>query len=161
MKSLIKIETHEGQNVVSARELYQLLGIKSRFNDWINNRLAEYQFRQDMDFTKISVKPQHSGRPQTDYALTLDTAKELAMIEKTEQGRIVRQYFIECEKRLHEQKQPDNEAMRLKARYYDIIVTRIALNKEVAGIRYRLLKLEKPRQVAYLPVLTQTELFTA
>lgn len=155
------IETREGQNVVSARELHQLLNVKSRFNDWINNRLAEYQFRQDMDFTKISVKPLHSGRPQIDYALTLDTAKELAMIEKTEQGRFVRQYFIECEQKLYEQKQAGSEVMRLKARYYDIVITRMALNKEAAHIRYKLHKLEKPRPLYYLPVFPQTELFTA
>jgi anti-repressor protein len=161
MKELIKIKAYEGKNVVSARELHQLLQVKTRFNDWINYRLAEYQFRKDIDFTEISVKPIQTGRPQTDYALTVDTAKELAMIEKTEQGRFVRQYFIQCEKQLQEEKKADHKAMQLKARYCDIILTRIALNKEAASIRYKLFKLEKPRQVVYLPVFTQTELFTA
>lgn len=161
MNELIKIERREGQNIVSARKLHQLLNVKSRFNDWIGNRLAEYQFRKGIDFTKISVKSLSSGRPQTDYVLTLDTAKELSMLEKTEQGRFVRGYFIECEKRLYVQTGTENKDLRLKARYCDLILQRCAINKELASIRYRLRKTEQSPTSCYLPVFRQTELFTA
>jgi len=105
MENLIRIDKAEdGRNVVSARELHGFLGVQTRFNDWIANRISEYGFVENRDyesFTKISVKPQ-SGRPSRDYAITLDMAKELSMVEKNEKGKQARRYFIECERRLRE-----------------------------------------------------------
>lgn len=161
MNELIKIERREGRNIVSARQLHQLLNVKTRFNDWIVYRLAEYQFRQGIDFTEISVKPLSSGRPRTDYALTLDTAKELSMLEKTEQGRFVRGYFIECEKQLYMKAGTEDKNLLLKARYGDLVLQRCAINRELANIRYRLRKTAQAPASCYLPVFHQTALFTA
>lgn len=94
---------------VDGRTLHTFLEAKTRFNDWIVSRIEEYGFEADKDFrsfltergfTENSVKPQ-GGRPTKEYALTLDMAKELAMVERTAKGKEARQYFIECEKRLH------------------------------------------------------------
>jgi len=52
-----------------------------------------------LGFSEISEKPK-GGRPATDFALTIDTAKEISMIQRSEKGKIARRYFIECEKRL-------------------------------------------------------------
>ncbi|UHG93191.1 antA/AntB antirepressor family protein [Spirosoma oryzicola] len=109
MKELIAITTGgQGSPVVSARELHEFLGVKSRFADWIKVRVVKYKFLEGTDyeilnegkgtFSKISEK---LGRPELDYALTLDTAKQLAMVERTEKGRQARLYFIDCEKRLN------------------------------------------------------------
>ncbi|WP_273758684.1 antA/AntB antirepressor family protein [Bartonella sp. AU55XJBT] len=107
--TLIKIsEQTVGQEIVqtvSARELHVFLKITSRFNDWIINRIKEYDFQENQDFvsfTKNLVKPK-SGRPSTEYCLTLDMAKELSMVERNEKGRQARRYFIECEKKLRRQ----------------------------------------------------------
>lgn len=87
----------------NARELHQFLGVKSRFNDWIKSRINEYGFVKNQDFifvTKNSVaKNGRGGHNKTDYHITLDMAKELAMVEKNAKGRAVRRYFIDCEKR--------------------------------------------------------------
>ncbi|MES2733607.1 MAG: phage antirepressor KilAC domain-containing protein [Bacteroidota bacterium] len=96
MTELIKISEHEGQKVVSARELHSFLEVTSRFNDWITNRLAEYGFEEGLEVTKILVTI--SGQKAFDYALTLDAAKELSMVERNEKGKAARRYFIECEK---------------------------------------------------------------
>ena len=92
---------------VNARELHEFLGNKTRFNDWIKNRIHEYEFKENIDFvgfTENLVKPQNQenkgGRPTKEYFITLDMAKELAMVERTEKGREARRYFIDCEQQM-------------------------------------------------------------
>jgi phage anti-repressor protein len=101
---LIRVEQKNGNNVVSARELYSFLQVKTDFSDWCK-RMFEYGFTEDKDFTPILGKSL-GGRPSIDYALTLDTAKEIAMIQRTEKGKQARQYFIECEKQLQRPSKP-------------------------------------------------------
>lgn len=104
MNELIKITTNEsGNQVVSARELHKFLEVETRFNDWIS-RMMNYGFVENVDY-QVLLKNEYNlsgGRPSTDYALTLDTAKEISMIQRSEKGKQARQYFIECEKRLKE-----------------------------------------------------------
>lgn len=77
------------------------------FAAWITNRISEYEFIENQDYILLSnLGKQTSGRGghnRKEYHLTLDTAKELAMVERNEKGRQVRRYFIECEKRLRQQ----------------------------------------------------------
>ncbi|OYX03327.1 MAG: hypothetical protein B7Z15_18470 [Rhizobiales bacterium 32-66-8] len=87
----------EAVQTVNARELHASLEVATPFNDWIARRLAEYGFVAGRDFHAELRKT--SGRPTTDYHLTLDMAKELAMVERNDAGRRVRLYFIECERR--------------------------------------------------------------
>ncbi len=93
-----------GQSVqtVDARTLHAFLEVGKVFAAWIQERIEQYSFEQGKDFEVFSDSgnnPQ-GGRPTKDYALTLDMAKELAMVERTPKGKQARQYFIECEKRL-------------------------------------------------------------
>ena len=79
------------------------LEVQTRFNDWIAARINKYEFIENQDFvsfTENSVKPK-GGRPSQEYYITLDMAKELAMIERNDKGRQARRYFIECEKKLN------------------------------------------------------------
>ena len=102
MKELIKIQTNEvGENCVSARELHEGLEIKSRFNDWIINRIKKYGFEENTDYTKILVQCKR-GQNEYDYIITIDMGKELCMVENNELGRQFRRYFIESEKKLKE-----------------------------------------------------------
>lgn len=100
MNELIKITTNEsGNQVVSARELHKFLEVETRFNDWIS-RMMNYGFVENVDY-QVLLKNEYNlsgGRPSTDYALTLDTAKEISMIQRSEKGKQARRYFIECEK---------------------------------------------------------------
>lgn len=104
---LIKVTTNEeGKQLVSARELYEFLEIRTRFNDWFS-RMCEYGFVQDVDYEKIinEVCTQKRVRTyeQVDYAITVDMAKEISMIQRSEKGKQARLYFIECEKELKQQ----------------------------------------------------------
>lgn len=99
MTQLIKITEQKGKRAVSARELHQFLGSKQDFSNWIKNRINEYGFIENQDFDVFDkfIENLKGGRPLKEYAVSLNMAKELSMIEKTDQGRKARQYFIEME----------------------------------------------------------------
>lgn len=95
----IPIIEQNGQMLISAILLHQKLKANTRFNDWIKSKIDRFGFEKNQDyFTEISVKLT-VGRKATDYLLTLDMGKELAMLEENEIGRKIRRYFIEIEKR--------------------------------------------------------------
>lgn len=97
MEEIIKITEKTGLGqVVSARELYEFLEVRTDFTDWCK-RMFEYGFEEGVDFSPILGKST-GGRPSRDYALTLDTAKEISMIQRSDKGRQARRYFIECER---------------------------------------------------------------
>lgn len=105
MQELIKISTTEsGSQVVSARELHKFLEVKTQFKDWIKRRIDEYEFIENQDFEVSLIFEQNSkgGRPSKEYTLSIDMAKELSMIERSDKGKLARQYFIECERKLKE-----------------------------------------------------------
>ncbi len=92
---------------VSARKLHEFLEVKRDFSNWIKGRIEQYDFEENKDFISIRQngrKPK-GGRPTADYYLTIDMAKELAMVERNEKGKQARRYFIDCEKKLTETKQ--------------------------------------------------------
>ena len=101
MKELIKITEKEGQQLVDARELHEFLGNKRQFADWIKQRINQYGFIENEDFS-ISQICEKGGRPRTDYIITVDMAKQLSMVENNEKGNQARRYFIQCEKKLRE-----------------------------------------------------------
>ena len=100
MEEIIKITEHNGKRAVNARELHQFLESKYQFANWIQERITKYGFveNQDYEVFKENLKNSNGGRPQIEYALSVDMAKELSMVENNEKGRIARKYFIECEK---------------------------------------------------------------
>lgn len=100
MEEIIKITEHNGKRAVNARELHQFLESKYQFANWIQERITKYGFveNQDYEVFKENLKNSNGGRPQIEYALSVDMAKELSMVENNEKGRLARKYFIECEK---------------------------------------------------------------
>jgi anti-repressor protein len=101
VKELLKLD-ETGNQTVSARELHMELEINTRFNDWFP-RMCEYGFIQGKDFNLLKKEQvQIEGgrevtREITDYYLTLSMAKEIAMLQRTDQGREIRQYLINVE----------------------------------------------------------------
>lgn len=105
MTNLPQIQPHNTLiQAVSARELHHFLQVQTAFKDWIARRISEYGFLEGVDFCSI-LSESTGGRPAKEYAITLDMAKELSMVERNEQGKQARRYFIECEKRLHAPKE--------------------------------------------------------
>lgn len=97
---LIKITEVNGNKAVSARELHSFLESKQQFADWIKRRIDQYEFVEYQDFEVIhnSMNNPIGGRPFIEYALSVDMAKELSMVEGNEKGKMARRYFIECER---------------------------------------------------------------
>lgn len=87
---------NEEVNAVNARDLWKTLEIETKFNTWMPRRIEEYEFEEGRDFV-TNLSKSH-GRPSKEYIISLDMAKELAMVENNEQGRRIRRYFIEVEK---------------------------------------------------------------
>ena len=102
MTNIIKITKNEIGNAelnsVNARDIHNYLQVKTRFNDWINRAITKYDFKENIDFYSFLSKT--SGRPEKEYIVTMDMAKELAMLENNPKGRETRKYFINCEKEL-------------------------------------------------------------
>lgn len=99
MKSLIVIQIKNDQQLVSARSLYKGLELKIRFSLWVSKNFES--FEEGQDFTSVStdtVVNNGARKPIQDYLLTIDMAKELCMMSKTEKGKEVRKYFIQVEK---------------------------------------------------------------
>ena len=105
---LFKIIEREGRQLVSGRELHEFLEIRTKYKDWFR-RMVEYGFEEEIDFIKVAQKRATNNlkNPVTtviDHAISIDMAKEISMIQRTEKGKIARQYFINCEKKLKEVK---------------------------------------------------------
>lgn len=102
-KSLIKIETNENNEpIVNGRDLYEALGVKTPYTQWFE-RMSEYGFIENTDYVLVSQKCE-TNNPKNPYTeiknhiLKLDMAKEIAMLQRNEKGKEVRQYFIKVEK---------------------------------------------------------------
>jgi phage anti-repressor protein len=95
-------------DTLNARELHSFLEVGRDFNTWINARIKRYGFEEGVDYTVISQSPKRGSGNRgvtKEYFITLDMAKELAMVELNDKGKQARRYFIDCEKQLTEQKQ--------------------------------------------------------
>lgn len=101
MQELIALNTVEfdgsEQQTVNARELHEFLENGDKFATWIVDRINQFGFLENQDFVTFSENSE-KGRPRKEYALSLDMAKELCMVERNEKGKQARQYFIECER---------------------------------------------------------------
>ena len=100
------IKVNKENNTVSARELHEFLEVETRFNDWFK-RMCQYGFEENSDFRAITQKrvtAQGNMTTYIDYEITIDMAKEISMIQRTEKGKQARQYFIQCEKFIQDSK---------------------------------------------------------
>lgn len=107
MKELIKINTNEeGKQLVSARELYLGLGLnKAVWSRWYKTNILENDFfKKNLDW--VGVQHDVEGNEVQDFAISLDFAKHIAMMARTEKSHEYRNYFIKCEEELKNQNKP-------------------------------------------------------
>lgn len=99
----LEINVNENQEpIVGGRELHEALEIKTPYTQWFE-RMCEYGFVENQDYCLVSQKcetnnPKNPYTTITNHAIKLDMAKEIAMIQRNEKGRKIRQYFIQVEK---------------------------------------------------------------
>lgn len=101
MNELLKANYDNERITLSARELHKFLEIETPFKKWFG-RMVEYGFQENIDFREVMdkiVQNPQGGRPSTDYEISIDMAKEISMLQRSEKGKQARQYFIELEKK--------------------------------------------------------------
>lgn len=146
---LIKItQDDNGNSVVSGRDLHEFLEVNTQYTKWFN-RMTEYGFTENVDFAVIvknvyDEKVFGGVRKITDHAMTLDMAKEISMIQRTDKGKQARQYFIEVEKAFKEQyrlPQTPEEKLALTME----VTTRI--NKRLGKVEEKIIEIEKKQEI--------------
>lgn len=96
MNELLKINYDADLPTVSARDLHERLNIESNFTTWFK-RMCEYGFEESKDFFP-KMEESTGGRPSKEFDISVDMAKEICMIQRSPEGKQIRQYFIELEK---------------------------------------------------------------
>ena len=128
MNQLISITTNENdEQLVSGRELHKFLGVKTRYSIWFD-RMSEYGFTEDIDYTAVVQKRTTAQGNQTEYidhAMKLDMAKDVSMIQRNEKGKQARQYFLEVEKAWNNPDMIIKRAMDLQARKIALLETKV------------------------------------
>lgn len=92
-------ENEQHEPVVNARELHEFLHVGRDFSTWIKDKLQKYGFVENQDFAIFTETGENPGRPSIEYILTMDTGKEIAMVENNIKGSQIRRYFIAVEKK--------------------------------------------------------------
>ena len=113
MNELLKVNYGNDRITLSARELHEFLGIGTQYTKWFD-RMSEYGFYENVDYQAISQKrltAQGNETTYIDHEITLDMAKEIAMIQRSDKGKEVRQYFLELERRWNSPEAVMNRAL--------------------------------------------------
>ncbi|HGO2737893.1 TPA: phage antirepressor KilAC domain-containing protein [Staphylococcus aureus] len=124
-------EKENGEIAISGRELHQALEVKTRYNDWFE-RMINYGFEENIDYTALTQKrvtAQGNAINYLDHALTLDTAKEIAMIQRSEPGKRARQYFIQVEKAWNSPEMIMQRALKIANNTINQLETKIERDK--------------------------------
>ncbi|CAC6407535.1 antirepressor [Staphylococcus aureus] len=124
-------EKENGEIAISGRELHQALEVKTAYKDWFP-RMLKYGFEENTDYTAIAQKratAQGNMTHYTDHALTLDTAKEIAMIQRSEPGKRARQYFIQVEKAWNSPEMIMQRALKIANNTINQLETKIERDK--------------------------------
>lgn len=101
MNDLISVTYDNDRPTISGRELHEKLGIKTKYADWMP-RMCEYGFEEGEDFQTCFSNlgsEKHGGQNKVDHQLTIDMAKQICMIQRTDEGRRYREYFLEVERK--------------------------------------------------------------
>lgn len=142
MEELIKITENNGKKAVNARDLHEFLESKKDFSSWIKDRIERYDFVENEDYVvllpKVGEQTGRGGHNKIEYALSMDAAKELSMVEGNEKGKQARRYFIECEKTLKEKVlSPVDEKMKVASWVCDMLnlngASKLAVVKSIAA----------------------------
>lgn len=102
MNELITVNYDNDRPTVLGRDLHEKLEINTKYTDWFK-RMCEYGFTENVDFvtrfSNLGSENQHGGQNKIDHQLTLDMAKQICMIQRTDEGRRYREYFLEIERK--------------------------------------------------------------
>lgn len=133
MSALIKVDYTRDRPAVSARELHQFLEVGTPYHKWFP-RMCEYGFTENQDFAVTDIFVHNpEGGPQTmkDAAVTIDMAKEICMLQRSEKGKLARQYFLQLEKDWNSPEKVMARALQIADRKIKALETENAAQKQV------------------------------
>ena len=126
MNDLLRVNYDTDQPTVSARDLHEKLNIRTAFKDWFP-RMCEYGFEEGKDFcSKMSETSSKGGRPSKDADISIDMAKQICMIQRSTEGKMIRQYFIDLEKAWNTPEQIMARALKMANQSIDSLKERCA-----------------------------------
>lgn len=158
MNEIIQINYESENPTVSARDLHEGLEIKTAFKDWFP-RMAEYGFEEGKDF--CSKKSESTGgRPSVDYEVSVDMAKQICMIQRTEKGRTYRQYFLDLEKAWNTPEQVFARALKLANLTIEKLKGDKTLLTEEVNVKNQIIGELKPKADYMDKILKNTGLVT-
>lgn len=152
--------TSEGKVEISGRQLHMKLNVKTRYNDWFS-RMVEYGFIEGTDFySKLSKTNSDGGRPSTDHILTLNMAKEIAMLQRTPEGQEIRRYLIKVEEEWNSpEKVMARAVLMANNKVKELTAVNVKLEHEVVGLNATINEL-KPKADYVDRILKSTSLVT-
>ena len=132
MNELIKISYNKSDEpVVSGRDLHEKLEIETPYKQWFD-RMCEYGFEDNKDYCTFLCNRSDglAGKPRTDHIITLDMAKQIAMIQRTDKGKEIREYFIEIEKAWSSPEKLMARALKVAERTISQLETTVAVQSQ-------------------------------
>ena len=151
---LIKVDYQDENLLVSARELHDGLEIKTPYTMWFERVRSDYGFIEQQDFfTKLLES--NGGRPMVEHMITVDMAKQICMIQRSEKGRLYRQYFLELEKAWNSPEQVMARALQMANASVRELQERCYLLNHTLLEQQSLIEAMQPK-VRYLDVILQS-----
>lgn len=133
MNELLNVTINESDEpVMSARELHEFLEVGTEYRIWFP-RMTEYGFTEGTDFTRVYQKCSTLGGDQekVDHIIKLDMAKEIAMIQRSEKGKVARQYFLQIEKEWNSPEKVMARALKMADERIHSLTAQIAKRKQL------------------------------
>lgn len=131
MNEIIKVNYDNDTPTVLGRDLHEFLGVKSKYADWFKN-MSEYGFSENTDFITLSKNLENGGKMK-DHQLTIEMAKEIAMLQRNEKGKQARQYFINLEKAWNTPEMVMSRALRMAENKITNLTLQIAQKEQIIG----------------------------
>ena len=156
MEAIIKVtQSESGKQVVSARELHTFLEVGTNVNNWMKRQAERAMLVENEDFVCFSILESEGrgGQNKVDYAITIQSAKEIAMLNGGEKGKQARLYFIECEKKAQSMQ------IALPRTYKEALLELITKEEEIEKANEQL-SLQAPKVQAFNNVIDNSGTFT-
>lgn len=148
----IAVKFDNDKPTVSGRELHAALEVRTAYKDWFR-RMCEYGFIEGRDFCSF-LSESSGGRPSKDHQLTIDMAKELCMIQRTEIGKRCREYFLKLEKQWNSPDAVMARALQLADQKIEHITGQNNQLLETTAIQAKQIEVMKPKADYYNLVLS-------
>lgn len=158
MDELVKIKYESEHPTLLGRDLHEVLEVKTAYKDWFP-RMCEYGFVEGIDFSSF-LSESTGGRPSIDHQLTINMAKEICMIQRTQKGKECRQYFLEIERKWNSPEAIMARALQYASQQLAIVRHQNELLESAIAVQNQQITEMKPKASYYDVVLNCKDLIS-